>query len=172
MACLKGHCVSYVECSVFLGLKSSYHTWNTQYIEVKGRQFSMVIMPERNKHHCIHTVDSDSSPHEYQHVEYHCGILLSLVIMKCRGFVGYSLFFFFYFFWSYTYEFDTHTICYFLNVDHKTFITELQIKRVVDYLGSAAFKHHWRMWDGSVYSWPLSSRFKSSGMWYCRLVNN
>jgi len=36
----------------------------------------------------------------------------------------------------------THAICYFLNMDHETFITVLQIRSVEDCLGLTAFKHH------------------------------
>ena len=85
--------MSYVECSVRSELKSPYHVWNTRCLEVKGRQFSLVIMPEHNKHHCVHTVNSDSSPREYQPMGYHWYVLLSLVIMKYRWFAGYSHFF-------------------------------------------------------------------------------
>jgi hypothetical protein len=85
--------MSYVECSVLSELKSPYHVWNTRRIEVKGRQFSLAIMPEHNKHHYVQAVNSDSSPHEYQHMGYHWGVLLSLVIVKYREFVGYSQFF-------------------------------------------------------------------------------
>jgi len=34
----------------------------------------------------------------------------------------------------------TYAVCYFLNMDHETFITVLQIKRVEDSLDSTAFK--------------------------------